>query len=75
MKKFLYLFFLIANTNYAQVNLVPNGDFETYNSCPTGASQITKAIPWFQPFTPQSSTDYFNICYTGNYVGVPNNIL
>ena len=36
---FLILFSFICKINQAQ-NLVPNGDFETYTSCPTGLGFI-----------------------------------
>jgi hypothetical protein len=66
---------LLASTLFcnAQTNLVPNGDFEYYTSCPNTASQITKAYPWFQPYIPNSSSDYFNACDTA-IAGVPFNI-
>ncbi|MBS1773259.1 MAG: gliding motility-associated C-terminal domain-containing protein [Bacteroidetes bacterium] len=40
-------------------NMVPNGDFEYYNPCPTGASQITNCTGWLM-YSP--SSDYFNVC-------------
>jgi hypothetical protein len=66
-------------TSWGQ-NLVPNGDFEYYSSCPTDDGQIFKAIPWFQPYTGggtnSSSTDYFNMCANSNsFVSVPLNFI
>lgn len=51
----------------AQNNLVPNGSFETYSTCPIGTlGEINKAIPWFQPNYPYAgaggSSDYYNFC-------------
>lgn len=61
----VYLFYC---TSFSQNNLVPNGSFEIYNTCPTisGGGEIDKAIPWFQPNYPYAgaggSSDYFNFC-------------
>ncbi len=41
-------------------NLVPNGDFESFSSCPTTFSQIQRATPWFQPTA--GTPDFFNSC-------------
>ena len=30
-------------------NLVPNGDFEFFTSCPTSFSQTNLAFPWYDP--------------------------
>ena len=70
MKHLISLFFFLfaANCCVAQ-NMVPNGDFEQYTSCPSGRSQITRATGWTD-FAP--STDYFNVCAISN-VGVPTN--
>jgi hypothetical protein len=46
-------------------NLVPNGDFEQYHSCPTFHSQLDSALYWFNPglYLPGNSTpDYYNAC-------------
>ncbi|MEO5569908.1 MAG: gliding motility-associated C-terminal domain-containing protein [Bacteroidia bacterium] len=66
---------LICFTNLCGAqNLVPNGGFETVNSCPTGASQLSVALPWD---TLGASADVFNSC-SANFgscagVGVPEN--
>ena len=57
----------------AQANLVPNQSFENYISCPNSYSQITYSIPWFQPNTFGSSSDYFNQCSIIPQTAVPNN--
>lgn len=54
-------------------NLVPNGDFEQYSSCPNWLSQIDYSSYWFNPTT-YGSPDYFNSCAVGTNAGVPNNI-
>jgi hypothetical protein len=74
--KFIYIIclLLIQKISNAQINLVQNGDFEFYSACPTLDGEIIKAVPWFQPYVPGSSTDYFNACATAN-VGVPVNFI
>lgn len=49
-------------------NLVPNGDFEQFYSCPNMAGQLTKTKFWFEPSI--GSSDYFNACGTG-FANVP----
>ncbi|HRH63383.1 MAG TPA: T9SS type A sorting domain-containing protein [Bacteroidia bacterium] len=80
MKKlFSFLFVLIAAKGQAQ-NLVPNGSFENYSSCPNTPSQIYKAIGWFQPnkypggysVNQSSSSDYFNSC-ADSVIDIPTN--
>ena len=43
----------------AQVNLVPNGSFEEYDSCPGGGGDFT-VKHWFSPTS--TSPDYYNPC-------------
>lgn len=50
-------------------NLVPNPSFEIYSACPTGANELVKAIPWYDPTG--ATTDYYNACASG-YSNVPN---
>ena len=72
--------FLIAinsfNLLFAQ-NLVPNGDFEYYSSCPSDQAQLNKAYPWINPSTNDmeysGTPDYFNQCSTCSEEDVPNN--
>ena len=62
----LFTFFIIFQVQlFAQVNLVPNGDFETKLSCNIGLGDINIAIPWTSPSL--GTSDYFNVC-----VGIPN---
>jgi hypothetical protein len=68
-KSGITLFFVLCiNYLYTQ-NLVQNPNFETYSTCPTGASEVIKAIPWRDPTG--TSSDYFNACASG-YANVPN---
>lgn len=57
----------------AQYNLVPNPGFEIFDTCPDWEGQIKRAVPWFQPYTPLSSSDYFNSCDIGIYSSIPQN--
>ena len=51
-------------------NLVPNPSFEDYSSCPTFASQLDRAIPWFNPNI--GTPEYYNACADwGSYMSVP----
>lgn len=51
----------------AQQNLVPNGDFEFVNSCPTGISQPNVCTGW-DKWT-NATSDYFNSCFTNTTSG------
>ncbi|HEY5118534.1 MAG TPA: hypothetical protein VII90_03695 [Anaerolineales bacterium] len=55
------------------VNLVSNGSFESYVSCPTSFSQIYQAAPWNAPTT--GTSDYLNACAPVVFpsVNVPQN--
>jgi len=85
MKKLLYIFLIIpflgvvliiigrGGSSFAQ-NLVPNWDFETFSSCPTGISQLDLATPWFN--ADSATPDYYNACATqASMVKVPNPLL
>src|SRR5437762_302428 len=41
-------------------NLVVNGNFESYTSCPTSYGQLSVAAPWDAPTT--GTSDYLNAC-------------
>ena len=69
---FIALQMLLVFTLNAQ-NLVPNGSFEDFSSCPTTLSQIFLATGWSQPTA--GTSDYYNACHTGNQVGVPVNFV
>lgn len=73
---------LIALQGAAQQNLVYNGDFEEYDSCPTNPSfpgdlQIEHCIGWTAP-RKEGTSDYFNVCnnpINGGLAGVPHNVI
>lgn len=54
-------------------NLVPNGDFETYTTCPTSFGNLSVASPWNVPNT--GTSDYLNACAPVVFpsVNVPQN--
>lgn len=73
----LIVFVSLSSYVFGQ-NLVPNGGFESYTSCPTGMSQFSNVLSWVNPTNDPSTTtpDYFNSCNTSNCsVGVPANRL
>ncbi len=70
---FCALLFALHTQVYAQVNLLPNGSFEEYDTCPDNLSQIDYAKYWFSPNL--SSPDYYNSCSISNLSNVPNNEL
>jgi len=77
MKKLIYLilFLLIFKIGAAQ-NLISNGDFEQFISCPNDISQFEGyATDWMNPMVGQSygTPDYFNQCAT-SFVDVPSNV-
>ena len=60
-------FTLLLKNSFSQQNLVYNGDFEEYTSCPDNASspfeipyQIEKCVGWTAPT--YGTSDYFNEC-------------
>jgi predicted secreted protein len=71
--KNLYLIstFIFALTASGQ-NLVVNGSFEQYTTCPQFWGQISATTAWSTPSA--GSPDYFNVCAaSGGQVGVPVN--
>ncbi|HKR04168.1 MAG TPA: hypothetical protein VJY62_05975, partial [Bacteroidia bacterium] len=72
-KNLLLIFFLSAAFAGTGQNLVPNGDFEQFGSCPTTLSQLNTTLFWLNPTNGASTPDYFNQCGTGN-AGIPVNI-
>ena len=81
-KNLTFILLLISRICDAQ-NLVPNGNFEQYTSCPTNLAQIDSALFWFNPCSPpygpsgtgSGSSDYFNACASGSNAGVPVNVI
>jgi hypothetical protein len=63
---------LAPQTLCGGLNLVPNGQFESYTNCPDASSEFNYAAPWF---TPSAATpDYYNSCSGNNsYVTTPTN--
>ncbi len=66
-------------TASGQTNLVFNGDFEIYSSCPLSESspfqnpyEITKCTGWNAPT--YGTSDYFHRCATNPIVSVPSNL-
>jgi gliding motility-associated-like protein len=72
IKNFILFFLFTATfvTTKGQIigpNLVPNPDFEIYDTCPTSVSQICMASPWNAAFFYLNnyysrSSDYLNTC-------------
>ena len=74
MKRLLlvYMFLWIRPVTGQSQNFVPNGDFETYTTCPFSESQIQFAPPWDRPT--DGTSDYFNACCpVSDYLNVPHN--
>lgn len=74
------LLIMLSLSVIAQQNLVVNGDFEEYSSCPLSVSspfqnpkEIEKCIGWKAPT--YGTSDYFNSCTTNPIVSTPMNAL
>lgn len=67
---FILLLLFIAGCGYSQ-NLVPNGSFEIFDTCPNNVNQITRATGWIG----SNSPDYFNSCDTSGFVSIPSNFI
>lgn len=72
------LVFTCSISATAQPNLVVNGDFEEYSSCPNGFSdpsqnpkEIEKCIGWKAPT--YGTSDYYNTCSLNSNVSIPIN--
>jgi len=73
LRIFITLFVFTGNICCAQ-NLIVNGDFEDYTTCPWALSQLDFAQYWINPTTVNGGTpDYYNACCTSTWVGVPKN--
>lgn len=64
---FFYSMFDIKGQTF--LNLVPNGSFETYSTCPGSSTEIRYAYPWTAPYN--NSADYYNSCCTTGFYNVP----
>lgn len=79
MKNYLSVLCLILALNcFSQTNLVNNGSFENYSTCPNAFSQVNYAVGWNKSYIWNSNpggwhTEYMNSCNGGNWVGVPVN--
>lgn len=74
MYKPLYILFLllIIGTSSNAQNLVYNGDFEIFDTCPNTSSQLNLCTGWNAPT--DGTSDYFNSCSSfSSTVSVPNN--
>ena len=61
MKKiYILVLFLTSCTRINAQNLISNGDFELYSGCPTGSSEVEKAILWQQVV---DNADYYNCSF------------
>jgi len=71
------LFYCYSLTNFGQ-NLVPDGGFEVYKTCPESMRPDDKNIflipHWTWP-TVDGTTDYFNSCSSSGITGIPKNSL
>ena len=76
MKKQITIFILMVSFQICKAqNLVPNGDFEQFQTCPAGLGQFELFVSdWINPNTGLSSgtPDYFNAC--SPTMGVPANV-
>lgn len=77
----LILLLIISVGSSKAQNLLLNGDFEDYTTCPTGYTdpfqapnyEINKCIGWTKPT--YGTSDYFNQCANGNLVGITTTTL
>jgi len=77
----VFIFFLLSFSVFGQENLVPNGNFEEYETCPSSNPPyyfVDRATHWFMPSL--GSSDYFNSCsqevdpdFGGHMFSVPQN--
>jgi gliding motility-associated-like protein len=67
---------LILNCFLYSQNLVYNGSFEQYDTCPSAGFQLNYANHWFSAnWGGGGSSEYFNACDNPGPCGVPNNFL
>lgn len=81
----IFIFFFVKEISFGQQNLVPNGNFEEYWTCPIGSSNIINPpfFPLSNPYSPKywydpnlGTSDYYNTCSTfPEETGVPSNWL
>ena len=68
----LFAYLTSASICFSQ-ELIPNGDFEEFTSCPTGQGQLDSLLHWFKPTG--GTTDFYHACSPLSNFQVPNNIL
>jgi OOP family OmpA-OmpF porin len=73
MKKLFFFFLLLALSPLSAQNVVFNGSFEIYQSCPKYQSQIKLAAGWDRPT--DGTPDYFNEACGTSVIGIPNNFM
>lgn len=76
LKNLITISFLLTCRICVSQNLVPNGDFEQYTSCPSAPGQIYLAPNWSNPanLNFNSSPDYLNQCATSSLFSVPGSV-
>lgn len=50
-------------------NLVPNGDFETYQNCPEQNNLLFEATPWYNPT--KATPDFYHQCFAATPIQLP----
>lgn len=71
-----FVFILIATYSLFSQNLVYNGSFEQYDTCPQYNGRLNLATYWFSAnWGGGGSSEYFNSCANPGVCGVPNNFL
>jgi hypothetical protein len=76
-KDLIFIIFILLGTRcriIGQNNLISNGSFETFNSCPPFGNSINYATHWFQPNNPSTSgsSDFYHICACPSFGCPPN---
>ncbi len=71
----LSLLFISISLLVQGQNMVPNGNFEQYTSCPTSPNggQLNNCVSWTNVPWTNGIVDYFNSCATHLAASVPNN--
>lgn len=68
---------LVFSLTVGAQNLVPNGDFEQYDTCQTSFGQLYRALHWSDPIQPNSppytTPDYFHACNPNPLLSMPVN--
>ncbi len=55
------------------VNMLSNGGFEDFSSCPESQGELNASIGWFSPN--ENTPDYFDSCNEDDFVGIPDNYM